>query len=320
MKNENKGITLLALVITIIILIILAGISLSLTIGENGIIGKAKQAKENTIQASKEEEEELNKLWAEIENEGGISGSTGDNKDKIIDDLTKEKEELEKTVADLNQRIEDLVNENNTKNESFKSVIASSGYLASKSRPSYTFTQDYKKVLLVNCSYHHDAITSTVEKQQFFLQEQQGALFKGGLVGNGYTTVALLEDCKVGDNVVLMTGEGAGALIEIQGDLIGNVKSVIASSYYRNSSDCLSYTFAQEYKKVLLVNCCYSSAFVSSTVSKQSYFITKQEGSLFTGSGSGKIYTTVVLLENCKPGEQVVLSAGEGTVALLEME
>lgn len=46
MEKEN-GITMVSLVITIIILIILAGISLNITIGENGIITKAKQAKQN---------------------------------------------------------------------------------------------------------------------------------------------------------------------------------------------------------------------------------------------------------------------------------
>ena len=42
---KNKGITLIALVITIIVLLILAGITLSLTLGENGILQKARTAK-----------------------------------------------------------------------------------------------------------------------------------------------------------------------------------------------------------------------------------------------------------------------------------
>ena len=46
MKNR-EGITLIALVITIVVLIILAGITINLTIGENGILSKAKKAKED---------------------------------------------------------------------------------------------------------------------------------------------------------------------------------------------------------------------------------------------------------------------------------
>ena len=45
MKIENKGITLVALVITIVVLIILAGVAINLSLGENGIFNKAKEAK-----------------------------------------------------------------------------------------------------------------------------------------------------------------------------------------------------------------------------------------------------------------------------------
>jgi len=43
MLKEQKGITLVALVITIIILIILAGITLAMVLGENGLIARARQ-------------------------------------------------------------------------------------------------------------------------------------------------------------------------------------------------------------------------------------------------------------------------------------
>lgn len=36
--RENKGITLIALVVTIVVLLILAGVSISMLMGENGII------------------------------------------------------------------------------------------------------------------------------------------------------------------------------------------------------------------------------------------------------------------------------------------
>lgn len=51
MKNfvkTNKGITLIALIITIIVLLILAGISISMLSGDNGILNKAVQAKDAT--------------------------------------------------------------------------------------------------------------------------------------------------------------------------------------------------------------------------------------------------------------------------------
>ena len=54
MKNET-GITLLALVITIIVLLILAGITINAITGDNGIIGNAGQAKEETEIANEKE-------------------------------------------------------------------------------------------------------------------------------------------------------------------------------------------------------------------------------------------------------------------------
>ena len=48
MKKQEKGITLIALVITIIVLLLLAGISIAMLTGENGILTKANKAKEET--------------------------------------------------------------------------------------------------------------------------------------------------------------------------------------------------------------------------------------------------------------------------------
>lgn len=55
MLKNNKGITLIALVVTIIILIILAGVSINLILGENGIINKAQEAKLGTEIAKEKE-------------------------------------------------------------------------------------------------------------------------------------------------------------------------------------------------------------------------------------------------------------------------
>ena len=74
MKRE-KGITLVELVITIIVLIILAWISINLVLGDNGIITIAKKAKENTELARIEEETELNELYTQFEIEGSNSGN-----------------------------------------------------------------------------------------------------------------------------------------------------------------------------------------------------------------------------------------------------
>lgn len=96
MKNE-KGITLVALVITIVVLIILAGISINLILGDNGIITIVKKAKENTELAKVEEEKELNELYMQMETEEGTSsGNTSAN--MIINSQKEYIDYLNKTV------------------------------------------------------------------------------------------------------------------------------------------------------------------------------------------------------------------------------
>ena len=61
-KQKNKGITLIALVITIIVLLILAGVTISTLTGENGILTKATTAKNQTIISQDEEMIELEQI------------------------------------------------------------------------------------------------------------------------------------------------------------------------------------------------------------------------------------------------------------------
>lgn len=57
--KSNKAITLIALVVTIVVLLILAGISLNLVLGNNGLIKKSKYAKEETTVADEKEKVEM---------------------------------------------------------------------------------------------------------------------------------------------------------------------------------------------------------------------------------------------------------------------
>ncbi len=57
--KKEKGITLIALVITIIVLLILAGVSIATLTGENGILNQASRAADNTKNATEKEQVEL---------------------------------------------------------------------------------------------------------------------------------------------------------------------------------------------------------------------------------------------------------------------
>ena len=56
MVKNKKGITLIALVVTIVVLLILAGVTISLLLDENGIIAKSKDARTETRVSQVEDE------------------------------------------------------------------------------------------------------------------------------------------------------------------------------------------------------------------------------------------------------------------------
>ena len=60
MKKEKNGITLIALVVTIVVLLILASVSISMLGGENGIIKQAQDAK---LETRAGDVDEIVKLW-----------------------------------------------------------------------------------------------------------------------------------------------------------------------------------------------------------------------------------------------------------------
>ena len=94
-KNEsNTAITLIALIITIIILLILAGITLNMVIGENGIFGKANNAKNKTEIA--QYEEELRMCVLELQADEATNGTTF-GMDTIKNKFVEKVKELENT-------------------------------------------------------------------------------------------------------------------------------------------------------------------------------------------------------------------------------
>ncbi len=84
--KKEKGITLVALVITIIVLLILAGVSIATLTGDNGILTKASEAKEKTEAASRKEQDDIEEILSTLDDyEGGsLEGLTKDQKVKYV--------------------------------------------------------------------------------------------------------------------------------------------------------------------------------------------------------------------------------------------
>ena len=96
MLKNKKGITLVALVVTIVVLLILAGVSINLVLGNNGIIAKAKEAETKSAEASQNDLKGMNSLIEQMEST--LNGGSSDN---------KEDEKLGKLVNDMGTLPED---------------------------------------------------------------------------------------------------------------------------------------------------------------------------------------------------------------------
>ena len=75
--EKTKGITLVALVVTIVVLLILAGVTITMLFGENGIIKKAQEAKEATERDQNDEITGINQLESQINSY--ITGTNNNN-------------------------------------------------------------------------------------------------------------------------------------------------------------------------------------------------------------------------------------------------
>ena len=93
--TSNAAITLIALIITIIVLLILAGVTLNMVMGKNGIFGKANNAKNKSEVA--QYEEELRMCVLELQTDAAANGTTF-NMDTIKNKLVEKVKELENTT------------------------------------------------------------------------------------------------------------------------------------------------------------------------------------------------------------------------------
>lgn len=87
-NTSDKGITLIALIITIIVLLILAGISIATLTGENGVLTKANTARIETERVAIIERSRTDVLAIQSDHEGKI---TKEQFDKVLEDYDKEK-------------------------------------------------------------------------------------------------------------------------------------------------------------------------------------------------------------------------------------
>ena len=109
-KGATTGITLVALVVAIVILLILAGITISYLMGDHSIFKLAQEAKDRTDNAIQKEIEDLgtiaNQLKGEYGDNNGNGGTTNPpappEEDKTVADIVNKVQDTNKTVEDEN--------------------------------------------------------------------------------------------------------------------------------------------------------------------------------------------------------------------------
>ena len=142
MKNKRilkeRGITLIALVVTIVVLLILAGVSLNAIFSENGIIKRAKDAQNKMDQATQNDLDSINELnnWIDGKTNGTTGGGTtgGDANPSTTSKIST----LVGTVVDKNTKAEDAYGNKITIPKGFK--VVAHGTVAGSA--TYTYSGD----------------------------------------------------------------------------------------------------------------------------------------------------------------------------------
>jgi hypothetical protein len=124
-----NGITLIALIITIIVLLILAGVSINMVLGDNGIITKAQSANAKTTQSQIKENIEI--AWAAIEIEyyDGLNQDSTYSRSDFYTETNLNKNLVQGKISELNY-VEDGISTLKYTDENdnlFKYAVDSSG-------------------------------------------------------------------------------------------------------------------------------------------------------------------------------------------------
>ena len=136
--SNQTGITLIALVVTIVVLLILAGVSLNAIFSENGIIKRAQDAQNKMDQATQNDLDSINELnnWIDGKTNGTTGGGTtgGDANPSTTSKIST----LVGTVVDKNTKAEDAYGNKITIPKGFK--VVAHGTVAGSA--TYTYSGD----------------------------------------------------------------------------------------------------------------------------------------------------------------------------------
>ena len=180
--SNAKGITLVSLAVTIIVLIILAGVAINVTLGENGIFNKAKEAKRMQLEAEYKEKIGTDILAAQVE----AIARNEELEDEQIKDIISNYGELQEDGDTIKIKYSDI---EVSLTDIYKGTTTSNG----------SYTENKAKIELLE---------KQVEKLQKQLEQAttDGDSLNSILLKTNATEDKILKDYKAYSNGELMTG------------------------------------------------------------------------------------------------------------------
>ena len=286
-RNEN-AITLIALIVTIVVLLILAGVSLNAIFSENGIIKRAQEAQNKMDQATQNDLNALNELneWLDGKINGSSGGNTsGGNTTGENDNPTTTLPKISTlvgTVVDKNTKVEDAYGNKITIPKGFKILAHSEN----------TTTGD------VTYTYSGDNIPAV----------QDGIVIENGTDGNQFVWVPV-GTIKNKDNTTNMITLGRYEFDSSTGALtsttpVQNAKDYDAETPITEADEDMSWAYKElstfrEGKSTIDSTAQNATArnlaeFISTTLTNEGYYIARYEASGTTSKITSK-YNQAVL-------------------------
>ena len=213
LKQNENGITLIALVITIIVLLILAGVSIAMLTGENGILTQAQRAKEETEKAQANEENLLGGYEDAIYEATGDVKQVDDSNPGVLEGSgTKEDPFIINSIEDLIVFADNVTKGTNTYQDQYVELGLSLDFNSDKSyvNPNredyakYGYNGKLKEVL------NTSGFIPIGTMEWTYIDEviEKGNLFYGNFEGKGYKiyNLKIQQEKNVGENTYIDSG------------------------------------------------------------------------------------------------------------------
>ena len=192
-RRNSKGITLIALVITIIVLLILASVSIAMLTGDNGILSQAQRAKEATENAARNEAKDLQELESWMN--GQITGEVqaypvdDDNPGELDGEGTSEKPYKIESIEDL-VAFSSIVNTGAYNGKSYSNRTYNGEYVELSQTLDFNYDGSYALESSLETGGLKDTLTNggfEIIGKDFSFTNLTGNIFLGTFNGNGNT-------------------------------------------------------------------------------------------------------------------------------------